>query len=207
MYSSFIDRIDEINRIKKHCPWYLRKECFQTLFRDCIFHDRQGNPDGWMQNMPSTLFGEKTTRSIHNTLVSHWHGIIQIIAWTVWVVITLCIIYYGGNKLEAYDIVFLSISLLAVTIAVTYSNAYCSRPETYSHAIAKQGEHLRSCWLHANFSWQIASIWLTVSTIYSSGVVVYLSQSSTDLSAIKNRIILYSVLSLLSSFANTSIQT
>ena len=56
---------------------------------------------------------------------------------------------------------------------------------------------MRSIWLHSNFCWLAANIWMTVAPLYCTCTVIYLSLENKD----QAHILLYSVFSLVIALA------
>lgn len=141
---------------------------------------------------------EKQLQPTRNKKRNHWHGVIQTI--TVLIALLLCagLAYLTiKEKLPIYDAILLGETLLAFAIAVICSHAYNYYPGTEKEGtLREKAAQLKAMWLHANFSWNTLSIWMTVTPLYCTCATIYISGSSTGGEWDQTHVLVYSILSL-----------
>lgn len=129
---------------------------------------------------------------------TRWQGAIQAI--TVSIALLLCagLAYLTIlGMLPIYDAILLGETLLAFAIALICSHAYNYYPGTEKEgSLREEAAKLKAMWLHANFSWNTISIWMTITPLYCTCATIYISGSSIGGEWDQVHVLVYSILSL-----------
>lgn len=129
-----------------------------------------------------------------------WHGAVKAV--TVLCTLGLCwaLAYFTRRKaLPVYDAILLGETLLAFAVAVVCSHAYNYYPESKdTRSLREKAAKQKSVWLHANFSWEVISVWMTVTPLYCTCATIYISGSTPTggWSQVQLHVLVYSILSL-----------
>lgn len=128
----------------------------------------------------------------------YWHGAVQFLTCAVFLILSWVVFHFMEQwRLIAADIPLILATGLAISIAVICSHAYNYTPggekmgELYDQA-ARQ----KAVWLHANFSWQVVSIWMTVTPLYCTCAAIYISGTPINGTWDHTHVLIYSILSL-----------
>lgn len=127
---------------------------------------------------------------------SRRHGIIQSIAWAVFLAVCAAIFWaVRGGYLKIHYAWLLGGICLALTVAVTCSHAYNYREGSQGgDPLREQAARQMAVWLHANYCWQILNVAMTIVPLYCTCAAIYLSGNRVGDSM--NDILIYSILSL-----------
>lgn len=127
-----------------------------------------------------------------------WHGVIQAIIASIALLLCAGLAYLTIlGKLLIYDTILLGETLLAFSIALICSHAYNYYPGTEEEgSLREKAAKLKATWLHANFSWNTISIWMTVTPLYCTCATIYISGSSISGEWDQIHVLVYSILSL-----------
>ena len=211
MFADFKREFSSVLELTNQCPKTLRKECFSILAKHLLGSEAGESDAEKLESIkiPASDTKPKTTLEEPTADITTYkkdtvpHGFIQLFTWVACFALSYLVIVCN-SFLAIYDKAYIIFTFVAFSVAVTFSHAYNATPEAYEDKLAREADSFRSRWAHANFCWQIVDIWLTMTPVFCTGVTVYITQENTNLSMIKNRIIVYSVLSLISSFASFS---
>lgn len=130
-------------------------------------------------------------------------NIIKLLTWTVFTFSCygLILLSQHTSPWEIYDSVFLITIILALSIAVTFSNSYelmvnvSEEDDVLRAAIRTDAKNI-----HAHHSWKIVSGWMTIAPLYLTTTVIVISTLPHFPGKVAH-IIVYSILSLLISFS------
>ena len=128
--------------------------------------------------------------------------IVWISTWTIFLSVCIKLGYITTriDFLEVYDYIFILTILLAISLATTFSHAYDLAHEKEDDWLIKLAKKRNNTYLHACFSWEIVNCWMVIAPLYCTGLVVFISSQSSQ-SNIMNRILLYSIFSLVISLS------
>ena len=124
-----------------------------------------------------------------------WIAVAMASAGIIWLVIK--------GHLMVWDAVFAEMVVIAVAVAISFANSY-GTPLDYikKDSVLYQAIKLRTILMHANFCWSVFHIGLTISPLYCTCVVIYLSSFETlSEVSIQKAVLIYSMLSLVLTLA------
>ena len=135
----------------------------------------------------------------------------NLVKWATWIVF---VVFLGLSvytvvrfeQWEVYDSILVMTAILALALGITFSQSYgLPVKKNEKDDLKKLAIKLDATNLHAHFSWRIIGAWMTITPLYCTTVVIFIGSQYENSGQI-SRIIIYSMLSLITSLSMYAIK-